>query len=89
MRRLDEKVYSYDPKLRFTEQVFPDQAQSPSWFDTLNASLAYQYQPYLNAMYNRSRYARIQPDQNMYQLMILRGMNSIKMICYMQKQKNT
>ncbi len=62
MRRLDEKVYSYDPKLRFTEQVFPDQAQSPSWFDTLNASLAYQYQPYLNAMYNRSRYARIQPD---------------------------
>lgn len=62
MRRLDEKVYSYDPKLRFTEQVFPDQAQSPSWFDTLNASLAYQYQPYINAMHNRSRYARIQPD---------------------------
>ena len=60
MRRL-EKVYSYDPKLRFTEQVFQIKRRVLLGLILLML-LAYQYQPYLNAMYNRSRYARIQPD---------------------------
>ena len=62
MRILNEKIYSYDPKLRFTEQVFASSQDDPSWIDTLNANLRYQYQPYINSIYNRNQYANIEAD---------------------------
>ena len=51
MKQLDGRLFADEVVVPFSVKGYTDPSPSPSWMDTLNANLGYQYKHYVNAMY--------------------------------------
>lgn len=66
MRQLDGRLYADEPTISFDVQSYSDTIQKdPSWMDTLNANLGYQYKSYINAFYLERKYGDVAFDDSL------------------------
>ena len=66
MRQLDGRLYADEPTISFDVQSYSDTIQKdPSWMDTLNANLGYQYKSYINAFYLERKYGDVSFDDSL------------------------
>ena len=65
MKQLDGRLFADEVVVPFSVKGYTDPSSSPSWMDTLNANLGYQYKHYVNAMYLEKKYGDVAFDDSL------------------------
>ena len=55
MRQLDGRFFADAPIVPLNTKQYVDPTPSPTWMETLNANLGYQYKHYVNAYHMEKR----------------------------------
>ena len=73
MKNINERFYTPTPTLQYHKGYQQDYNANPTWTDTLNANLGYQYKSFLNAMYLESKYGDVAVDDSLSVINEIKG----------------
>ena len=65
MKQLEERLFAYEPEFQFNTQDYDHTVIAPTWTETLQANLGYQYKSFLNAAYLESKYGDVEFDDSL------------------------
>ena len=75
MRQLDGRFFADAPIVPLNTKQYVDPTPSPTWMETLNANLGYQYKHYVNAYHMEKRYGDVAFDDSLDVMAQIKGTN--------------
>ena len=73
MKQLEGRIYAHEPEYQFNTTRIDPILSAPTWIETLQASIGYNYQSFANAAYLEARYGNVDYDTSLNVMEEIKG----------------